>query len=204
MFSALASDILTIKKQRYYFTTALTIKTVDEIHGIFAKETTVGRPVFTVWGISLSTSAFSQDSKVAQMYSASRSWSFSFCETALIIPLSRRYFKTRMQLTSVAPYVPYVWALSCSLIFMPLPLEFSQRNVEAISNVRVFMPAYNEREKERERWGGYTSCYRQGSSSDRFFFFFFGKCYLKTGRCNKTRQVARNKSLVLEVRFTLF
>lgn len=108
MFSALASDILTIKNQRYYFTTALTIKTVDEIHGIFAKETTVGRPVFTVWGISLSTSAFSQDSKVAQMYSASRSWSFSFCETALIIPLSRRYFKTRMQLTSVAPYVPYV------------------------------------------------------------------------------------------------
>lgn len=37
---------------------------------------------------------------------------------------------------------------------MPLLLEFSQCNVEAISNVRVFMPAYNERERrEKERNG---------------------------------------------------
>lgn len=78
MFSALASDILTIKKQKHYLTTALTIKTVAEIHGIFAKETTVGQPVFTVWGVSSFTSAFSQDSKVAQMYSAGRSWPFQF------------------------------------------------------------------------------------------------------------------------------
>lgn len=96
------------QKQKYYLTPALTIKTVDEIHSVFAKETTVGQPVFTVWGISSFTSAFSQDSKVAQMYSAGRSWPFSFCETALIISLSRHYFKTRMQLTSIAPYVPYV------------------------------------------------------------------------------------------------
>lgn len=34
---------------------------------------------------------------------------------------------------------------------MPLLLEFSQCNVEAISNVRVFMPAYNERERRREK-----------------------------------------------------
>lgn len=34
---------------------------------------------------------------------------------------------------------------------MPLLLEFSQCNVEAISNVRVFMPAYNERERKREK-----------------------------------------------------
>jgi len=34
---------------------------------------------------------------------------------------------------------------------MPLLLEFSQCNVEAISNVRVFMPAYNEKEKTREK-----------------------------------------------------
>lgn len=60
------------------------------------------------------------------------------------------------------------------------------------------------REKKRERDGEVILPATGKGPPQIDFFFFFGKCYLKTGRCNKTRQVARNKSLVLEVRFTLF
>lgn len=59
------------------------------------------------------------------------------------------------------------------------------------------------RERKREKLGEYTSCYRQGSSSGLSFFFFFKKKdYLKTERCDKNRQVTRNRSLVTEIRFT--
>lgn len=84
---------------------------------------------------------------------------------------------------------------------MPLLLEFSQCNVEAISNVRVFMPAYNEREKKRETGRIYFLLQARVLFRVVFFFFFKKKDYLKTERCDKNRQVTRN-SLVTEIRFT--
>lgn len=56
---------------------------------------------------------------------------------------------------------------------MPLLLEFSQCNVEAISNVRVFMPAYNERDRKRERNGKIIVPATGKGPLQRVFFLFF-------------------------------
>lgn len=57
---------------------------------------------------------------------------------------------------------------------MPLLLEFSQCNVEAISNVRVFMPAYNERERRREKErNGEIMLPATGKGPFQRLFFFF-------------------------------
>lgn len=67
---------------------------------------------------------------------------------------------------------------------MPLLLEFSQCNVEAISNVRVFMPAYNERERKREKErNGEIMLPATGKGPFQRFFF---SCYLKTEISNKS------------------
>lgn len=58
-----------------------------------------------------------------------------------------------------------------------------------------------ERKRETERNGEIILAATGKGPLQRVFFPFF-KCYLKTEKSNKNRQVTRNRSLVIEVRFT--
>lgn len=49
--------------------------------------------IYSLGSLLVHISVLTEDSKVAQIYNASRIWPFSFCESALIMTLSRHYFK---------------------------------------------------------------------------------------------------------------